>query len=104
MQEVVADLRLGRRARGSPPQAAGVLAAEAGRSRRWNIIGILGTISAYILISYYTVVAGWVLAYTWKCASGELAAAGPTGVQALWKGFLSHPLELGAWHAAFVLM
>src|SRR5215467_8465570 len=59
--QVVAELALGRRSRASPPQAAGALAAEAGRSPRWNIIGILGTVSAYVLISYYTVVAGWVV-------------------------------------------
>jgi NSS family neurotransmitter:Na+ symporter len=102
--QVAAELALGRRSRASPPEAAGTVAAAAGRSRGWNVIGILGTISAYILFSYYTVIAGWVLAYTWKCAAGILAAAGPRGVEPLWSRFLANPLELGAWHAAFVLL
>lgn len=50
------------------------------------------------------VIAGWVMAYTWKCGSGALARAGEANVASLWSGFLSSPLEVGGWHAAFVLL
>ncbi|MBV8853797.1 MAG: sodium-dependent transporter [Sinobacteraceae bacterium] len=100
---LVAELAIGRRSRASPPQAAGIAVGSGGRSR-WNAIGILGTLAAYLIFSYYTLIAGWVLAYTWKCANGMLAAAGPQHVSALWQSFRSNPLESGAWHAVFVLV
>lgn len=101
---LVAELAMGRRSRASPPQAAGIIAAAVASDTRWNAIGILGTIAAYLIFSYYTVIAAWVLAYTWKCATGVLAAAGPQHVAALWESFRSRPLEIGAWHGLFVLV
>jgi NSS family neurotransmitter:Na+ symporter len=77
---LAAEFALGRASRLSPPEAAGAVAAAAGLSSRWNIIGILGTLAAFLLFSYYTVIAAWVLAYAWKCAIGLLSAAGPQHV------------------------
>src|SRR5262249_18163033 len=99
---LVAEFALGRASRLSPPEAAGAIAASMGRSRRWNAIGILGTVGVFLIFSYYTVIAAWILAYAWKCASGILAAAGPKRVAELWTGFQARPLEVAAWHAGFV--
>ena len=101
---LVAEFLIGRRSRLSPPDAAGAVAQESGLSTRWNAIGVLGTIAAYAIISYYTVIAGWVLAYTWKCASGALAGLPRPAVAGLWQAFLANPVEIGAWHAAFLVM
>jgi neurotransmitter:Na+ symporter, NSS family len=99
---LAAELALGRGSRLSPPAAAGAVAAAAGHSTRWNAVGILGTLAAYVIFSYYTVIAAWVLAYAWKCASGQLSAAGPQHVAQLWTEFQSRPFEVAAWHAVFV--
>lgn len=101
---LAAEFALGRRSRKSPPQAAGEVAVQAGLSRGWDVIGILGTVSAFLIVSYYMVIAGWVMAYTWKCATGVLAAAGPERVQALWPEFVSSSYEVAGWHAAFVVL
>jgi neurotransmitter:Na+ symporter, NSS family len=101
---LVAEFLIGRRARRSPPEAAGAVADESGLSTRWNAIGILGTIAAFAIISYYTVIAGWVLAYTWKCATGALAGLSRPEVASLWRNFLANPLEIGAWHLLFVVI
>ena len=101
---LVAEFLIGRRARLSPPEAAGVVARESGLSSKWNAIGVLGTIAAFAIISYYTVIAGWVLAYTWKCASGALVGLPRPEVASLWRGFLANPLEMGAWHLAFLTL
>src|SRR5262245_29267737 len=70
---LAAEFLIGRHSRMSPPEAAGIIARESGLSTRWNAIGILGTIAVFAMMASYTVVAGWVLAYSWKCASGVLA-------------------------------
>ena len=62
-----------------PSQAAGEVARQSGLSERWNAIGLLGTAAAFLILSYYAVVAGWVLAYTWKCASGALSGLSARG-------------------------
>jgi neurotransmitter:Na+ symporter, NSS family len=99
---LVAEFMIGRRSRRSPPEAAGAVAASFGRSSAWNVIGILGTVATLVIMSYYTVIAGWVLAYAWKCASGEITALAPHVVAGHFHGFLASPLRVGAWHLAFI--
>jgi NSS family neurotransmitter:Na+ symporter len=99
---LAAEFLIGRRARLNPAQAAGEVAAAAGGSRAWNAIGVLGTIATFLIISYYTLIAGWVLAYAWKCASGQLAGATPAELRSEWTAFLADPWAMGAWHLAFL--
>jgi len=101
---LVAEFAMGRKSRRSPPEAAGACANEFGLSSRWNIIGVLGAVSAFLLVSYYTVIAGWTMAYAWKSAAGVLVEAGPRGVGQVWREFLSRPLEVGFWHVLFMLL
>lgn len=42
----------------------------------WVIIGIIGVITGFGILSYYSVVAGWTIAYIVKAASGSLLATG----------------------------
>jgi neurotransmitter:Na+ symporter, NSS family len=101
---LAAEFALGRRSRLSPPEAAGAVATAAGLSSRWNTVGVLGSAAAFLIFSYYTVIAGWVFAYAWKCAVGVLSSAGPQHVAGLWRDFQSNPFEVSAWHAAFVVL
>src|SRR5262245_32568099 len=44
MPLLVAEFSLGRASHLSPPEAAGAVAISMGRSSRWNVIGIIGTV------------------------------------------------------------
>jgi NSS family neurotransmitter:Na+ symporter len=101
---LTAEFIIGRRSGRSPPQAAGDLAVESGCSRKWNMIGVLGTVAAFLVLSYYSVIAGWVLAYTWKCASGALVGLQRAAVTQLFGAFVSSPWQVGAWHFAFLAL
>lgn len=101
---LVAEFMIGRRAGQSPPRAAGVVARASGLSARWNVIGILGTLATFIIMSYYSVIAGWVLAYTWKVGAGMLVALDRPEISGLWRGFLSSPWQVGAWHLVFLVV
>ena len=78
---LVAEYLIGRYSGLAPSAAAGAMAVSLGRSRRWNIIGQLGTIAAFLICSYYTIVAGWVVAYTWKCSFGRVCRPIAPGTQ-----------------------
>lgn len=101
---LAAEYLIGRYARTSPPEAAGRVAGARGNRSSWNLIGVLGTVAAFLTMSYYTVIAGWVLAYTWICASGQLTGLDHAGVDRLWSRFLANPMQVGAWHLAFVVL
>jgi NSS family neurotransmitter:Na+ symporter len=99
---LAAEFAIGRHSGRSPPEAAGDAAAASAASPAWNAIGILGTIAAYLILSYYAVIAGWVLAYDWKCATGTLVGLRHPEVAEVWRGFLANPWEVAAWHLAFI--
>ncbi len=101
---LVAEFMIGRHSRCSPPKAAGVVAQASGLSTRWNLIGGLGTLAGFLVMSYYSLIAGWVLAYTWKVGAGELVGLGRVEIASKWNDFLADPIELGAWHFAFVAL
>lgn len=101
---LVAEFIIGRRSRCSPPEAAGHVAAAFGYSRSWNWIGVLGTVACVLIMSNYTVIAGWVLAYTWKCASGQIMGLSRPAIAEHFAGFLASPWQIGFWHVVFLFI
>ena len=99
---LVAEYMIGRYHGLAPSHAAGAMAVSVGRSRRWDVIGQLGTIAAFLICSYYTIVAGWVVAYAWKCGTGALAGMSRPGLQLEWQRFTSDPWQLMGWQVAFL--
>ena len=78
------------------------MAVDIGASRRWNVIGLLGTSAAFIICSYYTIVAGWVIAYAWKCGRGALAGLPRPELHAEWERLLADPWALMGWQVLFL--
>lgn len=65
------------RAGGHHPDAAGSIAEVAelsGQSRNWGIFGGIGIATAFLVLSFYSVVAGWVLHYVWASGADLLSA------------------------------
>lgn len=99
---LVAEYMIGRYSGLAPSDAAGAMATGIGRSRRWNIIGQLGTITAFLICSYYTIVAGWVVAYAWKCGTGAIAGLSRPELQDEWRHFIAEPWQMMGWQVAFI--
>ena len=99
---LVAEYMIGRYSGLAPSDAAGAMAVSIGRSPRWNIIGQLGTVAAFLICSYYTIVAGWVVAYAWKCGTGAFAGMSRPELQNEWRHFLADPWQLMGWQVLFI--
>lgn len=99
---LVAEFMIGRYARVAPPAAAGAMAVDIGASRRWNIIGLLGTGASFVICSYYSIIAGWVIAYALKCGQGALAGLPRPALHAEWERFLANPWLLMGWQVLFL--
>ena len=98
---LVAEIVIGRWSRRSPPQAAGEIAARFGFSRRWNVIGWTGSIAGYLVMTYYTMIAGWVLAYTWFFLSGNYARGGAPAAVAKFHAFVADTRAVTLWQLGF---
>ncbi|HXV74552.1 MAG TPA: sodium-dependent transporter, partial [Sphingomonadales bacterium] len=71
---LMAELAIGRRGAMSPTQTLVKVAAESGAAPHWKWIGTIASFfGSLMLLSYYSVIAGWVLAYIIKAGSGMFA-------------------------------
>lgn len=70
----------------------------------WHRAKWISILGCYLLMMFYTMIAGWMLYYTWRMASGQLAGADAAGVAAAFSGMQkSVPTMLG-WMIVSVLL
>lgn len=67
---MMAEILLGRRGRSSPINAVALLAKREGVHPSWSVIGWMGVLAGFLILSFYAVVAGWSLAYVSYAAQG----------------------------------
>ena len=60
---MMAEIMLGRRGRQSPINTMKTLAIESGHHPSWQMLGFLGVLAGFLILSYYSVIAGWALGY-----------------------------------------
>ncbi|MDR1423946.1 MAG: sodium-dependent transporter [Azoarcus sp.] len=100
---LMAEILIGRRGRGNPVAAMLNTAEEAGRSPWWAALGWTGVVGALLILSYYSVVAGWIADYLFQAVTGaraETAAVAAEGFTAL----TSDPLRMMFWHTVFMIL
>lgn len=98
---LIAELWIGRRGGHSPPVAMRNVAAAAGRSKAWFIVGWMGMLVGYLIATYYSVIAGWTLAYIVKAANG-FGDATPADVARQFEALLANPRAMTLWHTVFI--
>lgn len=96
---LVAEILIGRRARKDP---VGAMRAAGGAA--WAGVGWLGVGTSFVILSYYSVVAGWTLAYAARAAGGGFAGQTPAAIAALFDTFLADPVRQLFWHACFMVL
>lgn len=63
------------------------------KGTKWHWIKIIPLIGNYMLMMFYTTVGGWMIAYFFKMASGELANSNAAGVNNAFNAFLADPFQ-----------
>ncbi|MBY4675120.1 sodium-dependent transporter [Marinobacterium arenosum] len=101
---MMAEVMLGRRGRHSPINTMRLLAQESGRSPAWQLLGWGGVLAGFIILSFYSVIAGWALAYVLEAASGAFVGGEADRIGALFGGLLGNPVTLISWHTIFMAM
>ena len=69
---MVGEILIGRHTQWSPVGAFAKMAREEGRSRWWQVGGWLGIAAGFVILSYYSVVAGWTVYYFIRCIRWSL--------------------------------
>jgi len=101
---MMAEVLIGRRGRSSPINSMRSLALEARASSWWKYTGWLGALAGFLVLSYYSVIAGWAILYTFRLGAGQFTNASPQAVELAFNNFLADPLLLIAFHTLFMIM
>ncbi len=99
---MLAEMLIGRLARQNPIDALQTLAVQSGASPNWRYLGVWGALGLLLVLSFYSVVAGWSLAYLWRAGVAGFAGLGAGQVAALWTDFVADPGVMLFWHTLFI--
>ncbi len=101
---MMAEVMLGRRGRQNPVNSLSSLASEEDRHPAWKYLGWTGVIAGFLILSYYSVIAGQALAYVFRSFSGVFEGVTAAGSQSIYTALTSDPERLLAWHTVFIVL
>ncbi len=96
---MIAELMIGRRAQENPVGAFQRLHKD---GSGWKYVGWLGVASGFVILSFYSVIAGWALAYIGKSIAGFTGTAEQIQVQ--FTSLVVSPGESIFWHTVFMAL
>ena len=101
---MMAEVLIGREGRQSPVNSMRSLTQQHHRHRAWVLVGWMGVVAGFLILSFYAVIAGWALKYVFSMAGG--ASPAPAGDQAVaaFDQLLGSPWEMLLWHTLFMAL
>lgn len=101
---LIAEWMIGRRGQRNPMDSYATVAASEGKSRNWAVVGAVGILGAFLILSFYSVIGGWALNYMTKLAAGDFTGLGSGAVEEVFNGMLASPTTLTIWHSVFMII
>jgi neurotransmitter:Na+ symporter, NSS family len=101
---MMAEILIGRRGRRNPVATMRIVGEEEGGRPSWALVGVMGVIAGIIILSFYSVIAGWSLSYVVHAALNRFAGAGSNEVNNLFGGMLADWRVLAFWHTVFMVL
>ena len=101
---MMSETMLGRRGRRNPVASMTLLGEEEGSGSWWGIVGLSGVLAGFLILSFYSVIAGWVLAYVMKSMAGAFVGADAGAVKELFGGIAGDWVATAGWHTIFMVI
>jgi len=95
---MLGEIMIGRRGRSSPANSMRSLAVEANTSSAWTLLGATGALAGLLILSFYSVAAGWAMSYIFNGFQNITAESSSSSFNNL----LSSPSSLIFWHTLFI--
>lgn len=95
------EFSVGRASQKSPVKAYNQLEKP---GQKWHIHGYITLIGCYLLMMFYTTVAGWMLHYFYLTATGKFTGLDSDAVASQFNTMLSQPQVMGFWMVIIVIV
>ncbi len=101
---MIGEFVIGRRGGKSAVGSLAKVATESGATRAWATVGAWGVLTGFLILSFYSVIGGWTIAYVPKALSNAFADQSPEAIGASFGGMLADPVGLAFHHAIFMAL
>lgn len=101
---LIAEITIGRAGQASPPQAVANIVREKGASRLWIFLGFNAVMGGLLILTFYSVIAGWGVAYFIDSLLGAFRDMDAVQAQQHFEDFVASPSGLTFWHSVVMLM
>jgi len=71
---------------------------------RWTVVGFMGLLAGFLILSFYSVIAGWTIHYAYLALSGGLHFDSADTAQKLFTDFTNNPWSMIFYHALFIVL
>lgn len=96
---MMSELLIGRRTRRNPVGAFRMLSSR----RPWFLVGMMGIVAAFMILAFYTAVAGWTLEYIYQILAGGIQGKSSAELTVMFDSFRSESLRPALWFSIFLL-
>ena len=101
---MLSEVMLGRLGKHNTIDAFSRFHRKYGTASGWKIIGLMGIVTGILILSFYSVIAGWLLSYMIKSASGAFEYQSVQGISSIFNTLVSDPQRLILWHSLFMII
>ena len=96
---MIAEFLIGRHSQANTARAYQILAP----GTQWRWVGRMGFLAGFLILGYYSVVAGWTLEYIFEAVSNSFAGKTPAEFISSFQSFSSNPWRPALWLTLFLL-
>ncbi len=96
---MIAEFLIGRHSQANTARAYQILAP----GTQWRWVGRMGVLAGFLILGYYSVVAGWTLEYIFEAVSNSFAGKTPAEFISSFQSFSSNPWRPPLWLTLFLL-
>ena len=88
---MMAEVLIGRRGGRSPVNSLRLIAERDRLNPAWRLVGAVGVLAGFLILSFYSVIGGWAVSYVGTAASGGLVGQSADAIGAIFSNLLSDP-------------
>ncbi len=97
---MLSEFTIGRKAQLNPFGAFRKLAP----GKSWFLVGLMGVVAAFLILSFYTAVAGWTLEYLFQSFVNGFEGKSAQDLNGMFHGFIGSPWRPLLWYFVFMVL
>jgi NSS family neurotransmitter:Na+ symporter len=100
----MAEAMIGRNAEKNPVDAMAIASIQSGRSVWWKLVAVMGVMTGFLILTYYSVVAGWSLDYMFASLMGAFNGISSAEAGQYFDNLVGSFRTEVIWHSLFMLI